>query len=185
MNIRTFFAALMAAFISMALVACNPTPDPVVPDDDKEQTDENPDKEEPGKEEEDEPKDPVAALELDGYAIFFVDRTSWGATHIYGWNSADGSVTNGWPGNAVTGTVDINEVTYKYVDMGKSRNDKTMKLIFNCNSSQNTQDGYEVTMNRHYFFKITDDSAEEIDPYFSEEAGEAFTLSATRSESVV
>ena len=179
MNIRKIFAALMAAFISMALVACNPTPDPVVPDDDKEQTDENPDKEEPGKEEEDEPKDPVAALELDGYAIFFVDRTSWGATHIYGWNSADGSVTNGWPGNAVTGTVDINEVTYKYVDMGKSRNDKTMKLIFNCNSSQNTQDGYEVTMNRHYFFKSTDDSAEEIDPYFSEEAGEAFTLSAT------
>ena len=179
MNIRKIFAALMAAFVSMALVACNPTPDPVVPDDDKEQTDENPDKEEPGKEEEDEPKDPVAALELDGYAIFFVDRTSWGATHIYGWNSADGSVTNGWPGNAVTGTVDINEVTYKYVDMGKSRNDKTMKLIFNCNSSQNTQDGYEVTMNRHYFFKITDDSAEEIDPYFSEEAGEAFTLSAT------
>lgn len=183
MNIRKITAVLLAAFVSTALVACNPEPDPVNPDD-KEQTDEKPDEENPGKEDEGkedegDKKDPVTALELEGYAIFFVDRTSWGATHIYGWNSADGSVTKGWPGNSVTGSVDINEVTYKYVDMGKALNDKTMKLIFNCNSSQNTQDGYEVTMNRHYFFKITDDSAEEVDPYFSEEAGEAFTLSAT------
>ena len=129
-----------------------------------------------------EDKDPVKELELDGYAIFFQDRTSWGATHIYGWNSSDGSVTSAWPGNAVTGTVDINEVTYKYVDMGASLNDKTMKLIFNCNSSQNTSDGYEVTMNRHYFFKVTDDSAEEVDPYLSEDAGEEFALSLTAAQ---
>ena len=63
--------------------------------------------------------------------------------------------------------------------MGSSLNDKTMKLIFNCNSSQNTQDGYEVTMNRHYYFKVTDDSAEEVDPYFSEEAGNEFSTSIT------
>lgn len=181
MNIRRISAAFLAAFVSSVLVACNPEPEPVVPDEDKGQTEETPDnkEDEPGKEDEGEQKDPVAALELDGYAIFFQDRTSWGATHIYGWNSADGSVTKGWPGNAVTGSVDINEVTYKYVDMGKALSDKTMKLIFNCSSSQNTQDGYEVTMNRHYFFKVTDDSAEEVDPYFAEEAGDTFALSAT------
>ena len=75
MNVKKIFAALMAALICTAIIACKPEPEPVIPDDDKEQTDETPDKEEPGKEEE-EPKDPIAALELDGYAIFFVDRTS-------------------------------------------------------------------------------------------------------------
>lgn len=155
------------------LISCKSEPVPTPPEDDGKE-DVKPDD---GNNEEDK-KDPVAELELDGYAIFFQDRTSWGATHIYGWNSEAGSVTAAWPGNAVTGTVEIEEVSYKYVDMGSSLNDKTMKLIFNCNSSQNTQDGYEVTMNRHYFFKVTDDSAEEVDPYSSEEAGEEFALSA-------
>lgn len=135
----------------------------------------NPDN--PGTEQE---KNPIEELELDGYAVFFQDKTSWGATHIYGWN-ADGSVTEKWPGNQVNATVSINDVTYKYVDMGKALEGKTMKLIFNCNSSQNTQDGFEVTLNRNYFFKITDDSAEEIDPEKSEEAGDIFALSETEA----
>lgn len=173
---RRLFAAVSTALISTILFACKPEPAPIEP--------EEPDQEQPEKPEkpEEEKKDPVAELELDGYAIFFQDRTSWGATHIYGWNSTDGSVTSAWPGNAVTGTVDIEDVTYKYVDMGQSLNDKTLKLIFNCNSSQNTQDGYEVTLNRHYFFKITDDSAEEVDPYASEEAGEEFGLNVISAD---
>ena len=172
MSFKRLLMAATAVMVSTLLSACKPEPAPVDP--------EKPDVEQEKPEEpEEEKKDPVAELELEGYAIFFQDRTSWGATHIYGWNSADGSVTDAWPGNAVNGTVEIDEVTYKYVDMGAALNDKTMKLIFNCNSSQNTQDGYEVTMNRHYYFKITDDSAEEVDPYFSEDAGEQFSLSAT------
>lgn len=173
MNLKRTLAAVAAALISTVLISCKPEPVPTPPEDDGKE-DVKPDD---GNKEE-EKKDPVAELELDGYAIFFQDRTSWGATHIYGWNSEAGSVTAAWPGNAITGTVEIEEVSYKYVDMGSSLNDKTMKLIFNCNSSQNTQDGYEVTMNRHYFFKVTDDSAEEVDPYTSEEAGEEFALSA-------
>lgn len=162
----------------MMFFACDKPVEPETPKDPEgDQTEETPtEPEKPGDQEE---KDPIETLELDGYAIFFQDRTSWGATHIYGWNSTDGSVTAGWPGNAVTGTVDIEDVTYKYVDMGKALEGKTMKLIFNCNSSQNTQDGYEVTMNRHYYFKVTDDSAEEVDPHFSEEAADEFTLSMT------
>lgn len=165
----------MAVLLSAAvLFSCTPEATPEDTDD-KEQT--GGDEQNPSDGEE--PSDPIADLELEGYAIFFQDRTSWGATHIYGWNSADGSVTSAWPGNAVTGTVELNEVTYKYVDMGEALKDKTMKLIFNCNSSQNTQDGYQVTMNRHYYFKVTDDSAEEVDPFKSEEAGENFEVNMT------
>ena len=121
MKIKSTFAVMTAALISTLLLSCKPEPQPVPPEDDgKEDV-------KPG--EDDEKKDPVAELELDGYAIFFQDRTSWGATHIYGWNSEAGSVTAAWPGNAVTGTVEIEEVSYKYVDMGSSLNDKTMKLI--------------------------------------------------------
>ena len=172
MSIRHFYITVAISLISSVLCACKPEPAPSESEDpsDNQETPVTP---------EDDKKDPVAELELDGYAIFFQDRTSWGATHLYGWNSTDGSVTKAWPGNAVTGSIEINEVTYKYVDMGSSLNDKTMKLIFNCNSSQNTQDGYEVTMNRHYYFKVTDDSAEEVDPYFSEEAGNEFSTSIT------
>ena len=165
---------LSAALASVMLFACEKPVEPDTPKDPDNGNTETPvDPDKPGEE-----KDPVEALELDGYAIFFQDRTSWGATHIYGWNATAGSVTSAWPGNAVTGTVDIDDVTYKYVDMGKALEGKTMKLIFNCNSSQNTQDGYEVTMNRHYFMKVTDDSAEEVDPYFSEDASDEFSLSA-------
>ena len=170
----SFFTSLLA---SMMLFACEKPVQPEEPKDPDNGNTETPvDPEKPGDPED---KDPIEALELEGYAIFFQDRTSWGATHIYGWNAEAGSVTSGWPGNPVTGTVDIEDVTYKYVDMGKALEGKTMKLIFNCNSSQNTQDGYEVTMNRHYFMKVTDDSAEEVDPYFSEDASEEFSLSAT------
>lgn len=165
---------ISAALVSLMLLACEKPAEQQEPDENTGNNTVQP-------VEPEEEKDPVAELELDGYAVFFQDRTSWGATHIYGWNS-DGSVTSGWPGNAVTGTVDINEVSYKYVDMGADLNDKTMKLIFNCNSSQNTSDGYEVTMNRHYFFKVTDDSAEEVDPYLSEDAGEEFSVSMTSAE---
>lgn len=161
----------------MMFFACEKPVEPDTPKDPENGNTETPvDPEKPGDTED---KDPIEALELEGYAIFFQDRTSWGATHIYGWNAEAGSVTSAWPGNPVTGTVDIEDVTYKYVDMGKALEGKTMKLIFNCNSSQNTQDGYEVTMNRHYFMKVTDDSAEEVDPYFSEDASEEFSLSAT------
>lgn len=181
LNISVFFAVLM----SIMIMACERPAEPQdleTPDENTE-TPTEPDKE--GEEEggqNGEGQDPVGSLELDGYAVFFQDRTSWGATHIYGWNNDDGSVTNAWPGNAVTGTVDINDVTYKYVDMGQSLTDKTMKLIFNCNSSQNTQDGYEVTMNRHYYFRVTDDSAEEVDPFLSEEAGDEFALNVTSAQ---
>ena len=171
-NIFIYFISLAAA--SMMLMACETPP--------AGETEDTTPPEEVGPGTPGEETDPIEELELDGYAVFFQDRTSWGATHIYGWNSTDGSVTSAWPGNAVTGTVDINEVTYKYVDMGAGLNDKTMKLIFNCNSSQNTNDGYEVTMNRHYFFKVTDDSAEEVDPYLSEDAGEEFSLSLTSAQ---
>lgn len=171
---------ISAALVSLMLLACEKPAVQQEPDDKPGNETEQPvGPEEPQEPEEE--KDPVEELDLDGYAVFFQDRTSWGATHIYGWSN-DGSVTSGWPGNAVTGTVDINEVTYKYVDMGSSLNGKTMKLIFNCNSSQNTSDGYEVTMDRHYYFKITDDSAEEVDPYLSEEAGEEFSLSIASAQ---
>ena len=175
---RPIFMSIFAvALASMMFFACEKPVEPDTPNDPDNGNTETPvDPEKPGDTED---KDPIEALELEGYAIFFQDRTSWGATHIYGWNAEAGSVTSGWPGNPVTGTVDIEDVTYKYVDMGKALEGKTMKLIFNCNSSQNTQDGYEVTMNRHYFMKVTDDSAEEVDPYFSEDASEEFSLSAT------
>ena len=86
MSIRHFYITVAISLISSVLCACKPEPAPSEPEDpsDNQETPVTP---------EDDKKDPVAELELDGYAIFFQDRTSWGATHIYGWNSTDGSVT--------------------------------------------------------------------------------------------
>lgn len=112
--------------------------------------------------------------EYTGWTLYFEDLTSWGITNVYGWGG-DGDVTSSWPGVPVTGTKTINGYTYKYAEMGTDLTDKTMNVIFNCNSSQ-APDFNDLTLNRDYYFRVTDGGATEVDPNDRDGASEEFSV---------
>lgn len=99
----------------------------------------------------------------DGFVVYVQDKSGWDNLYLYGWGS-DGDVTDAWPGFKVKGTEVINGVTYKYFDMGKSLDGfEGVNLIFNNNDGAQF-DGPAVTLNRNFYFRITDKGYEEIDP---------------------
>ncbi len=99
----------------------------------------------------------------DGFVVYVADKSGWDNLYLYGWAGA-GDVTPAWPGIAVKGTEVINGVTYKYFDMGKALDGyEGVNLIFNNNDGKQF-DGPAVTLNRNFYFRITDKGYEEIDP---------------------
>ena len=99
----------------------------------------------------------------DGFVVYVADKSGWDNLYLYGWAGA-GDVTPAWPGIAVKGTEVINGVTYKYFDMGKALDGyEGVNLIFNNNDGKQF-DGPVVTLNRNFYFRITDKGFEEIDP---------------------
>ena len=94
--------------------------------------------------------------------VYVADKSGWDNLYLYGWAGA-GDVTPAWPGIAVKGTEVINGVTYKYFDMGKALDGyEGVNLIFNNNDGKQF-DGPVVTLNRNFYFRITDKGFEEID----------------------
>ena len=117
----------------------------------------------------------IILSDYEGYTIYIEDATTWGVQNAYGWADG-GDVTPSWPGIAVTGTKDINGVTYKYIEMGEDLNGKFMNLILNGGTSQAAD--IPVTLDRDYYFRVTDSGSTEVDPYAPEpeepeEPGEA------------
>lgn len=99
----------------------------------------------------------------DGFVVYVQDKSGWDELYLYGWGSS-GDVTDAWPGFKVKGTESINGVTYKYFDMGKALDGyEGVNLIFN-NGAGAQFDGPGVTLNRNFYFRITDKGYEEIDP---------------------
>lgn len=114
-----------------------------------------------------------------GYTVYVDDATIWGVESAYGWADG-GDVTPAWPGIAVTGTRTINGVTYKYIEMGEGLTGMFMNLIFNGGGSQAAD--VPVTLDRDYYFRVTDSGAKEVDPYDNGdpvdpvEPGEVYTI---------
>lgn len=100
----------------------------------------------------------------DGFVVYVQDKSGWDNLYLYGW--ANGApVTDAWPGFKVKGTEVINGVTYKYFDMGKGLDGfEGLNLIFNNGDGGAQFNGPVVTLNKDFYFRITDKGFEEIDP---------------------
>ncbi len=106
--------------------------------------------------------DSNAMITHDGYAIFIEDQSGWEETTMYAWGSDLPELFGGWPGAKPTGTIEIKGVTYKYYDTGKANVGLTYNLIMNNNGSGKQFDLAAVTLNRDYYFRITDTAGTEI-----------------------
>lgn len=100
-----------------------------------------------------------------GYTIYVDDQSGWDALAVYGW-AVDGDVTPAWPGLEPTGTKEVEGVTYTYFRVGEALSGKGMNLIFNNPNASGVQfNGPYVTMDRDFYFQITNNSAKEVDPF--------------------
>lgn len=98
----------------------------------------------------------------DGYVIYVEDNSSWEGLALYGWGDAE--FAGGWPGMQVTGTKTIGKVTYKYFDTGEANKGLNVNLIFNNNNGGKQFDGPNITLDRDFYFSITDTGCEEVVP---------------------
>ena len=110
-----------------------------------------------------EPEDPSEVIH-DGYAVFVMDNTGWDALTLYAWGNDLPELFGGWPGISPTGSVEIKGITYKYFDTGEANKGLTYNLIMNNNNGGSQFDLAAVTLDRDYYFRITDIAGEEIDP---------------------
>lgn len=108
--------------------------------------------------------DPDQDIEHDGYAIFIEDKSGWDVLSMYAWGNGLPELFGGWPGIPATGTVTIKGVTYKYFDTGAANEGLTYNLICNSGSDRNQFDLAPVTLDRDYYFSITDTKGVEVDP---------------------
>lgn len=106
------------------------------------------------------PNDPVE-VEHDGYAVFVVDNTGWDNLALYAWGYGIPELFGGWPGILPTGTADVDGITYKYFDTGEANKGLTYNLIMNNNGGGSQFDLSTVTLDRDYYFRITDKSGKE------------------------
>lgn len=108
--------------------------------------------------------DPSQTITHDGYAIFIEDNSGWDALTLYAWGNDLPELFGAWPGIVATGTVTIKGITYQYFDTGKANEGLTYNLICNNNNGGKQFDLAAVTLDRHYYFSITDSKGTEIDP---------------------
>ena len=85
-------------------------------------------------------------------------------TTIYAWGNDIPELFGSWPGILPTGSVEIKGVTYNYYDTGEANKGLTYNLIMNNNNGGSQFDLAAVTLDRDYYFRITDIAGEEIDP---------------------
>ena len=99
----------------------------------------------------------------DGYVIYVEDNSGWDVVTLYAWSNDSPELFGAWPGILTTGTVIIKGITYKYFDTGKAN--EGLMYNFICNDGGSTQfDLATVTLDRDYYFSITDKKGVEVDP---------------------
>ena len=109
--------------------------------------------------------DQSAMVEHDGYAIFFEDLTGWDTLNLYVWGDGVNDLFGVWPGMAPTGEVTINGVNYKYFDTGEANAGVFVNVIMNNNNDKQF-DLAGITLDRDYYYTISDTGGEEIeDPH--------------------
>ena len=97
-----------------------------------------------------------------GHKIFIEDNSDWDAVALYYWG--DGLTGPEWPGIQPAGTEVIGGVTYKYFNLPFDLKDKVINTIFNNNGAGVQFDGPQLTINKDYYFSITNSSATEVVP---------------------
>ncbi len=103
-------------------------------------------------------------IKHDGYAIFIEDQSGWDDLTIYAWSDKLPELFGAWPGGHSTGKTVINGITYQYFDTGTANEGLQYNLIMNNNNGGKQFDLAGVTLNRHYYFSITNSQGIEIDP---------------------
>jgi hypothetical protein len=94
------------------------------------------------------------------YSIYIDNQSGWDALAIYGWGNGDLGGA-GWPGVQPAETVNINGTNYLKFVIAPSSTGLAYNLIFNNNGGGMQFDGPNVTINRDYYFRITDSTCEE------------------------
>ena len=97
-----------------------------------------------------------------GYYVYVDNQTTWEALALYTWGDVE---VAGWPGIQPEGTKEVEGVTYTYFKMGEGANDKTINIIFNNNNNGTQLGDIPVTLNRDFYFRITDTGSKEVDPF--------------------
>jgi len=99
--------------------------------------------------------------EIKDCTVYVQDNSGWEALTLYGWGDAE--LGGGWPGMQVTGTKEVNGMTYKYFDLSEHIG-KNVNLIFNNNGGgQQIEDGGLYTaLIGDIYFSITATSYEKL-----------------------
>lgn len=100
------------------------------------------------------------AVPHDGYTVYVNDQSGWDALALYYWG--EGVPDPGWPGLQPAGTKEIDGVTYTYFEIEEDINGKTINLIFNNNAQGAQFDGPSITVNKDYYFQISDKECTEV-----------------------
>lgn len=106
--------------------------------------------------------DEVVPSTYTGFTVYIEDNTGWDEIALYGWGDAE--FAGAWPGMQVTGTKTMKGVTYKYFDLGNEATGLNISLIFNNNNHGKQFDGPNVTVDRDFYYRLSESGAEEVDP---------------------
>lgn len=116
------------------------------------------------------------AVSHDGYTVYVDDQTGWDNLYLYMWGAVN-DLNGTWPGMTATGTETIDEITYKYFDMGAANEGLKENIIFNNGSGTQLSD-FGYTINRDIYLRVTATGVSEIQPE-AEVAGTALLPSFT------
>ena len=90
--------------------------------------------------------------ELDG-TLYVLDKTGWDTTYVYAWENAASEIFGGWPGTALTQSVEIEGETYKKVPFPGNKT-ITYNLIFNNNAGTQVE-GISAIAGKDTYVEVT------------------------------
>ncbi len=88
----------------------------------------------------------------DPATIYAIDKTGWDTLYAYGWADNQPEVLGGWPGTAMTSTVEIDGQTYKTAPFAGAGVD--YNLIFNNNDASQVE-GLTVPAGKDLYVEVT------------------------------
>lgn len=108
---------------------------------------------------------------FNGHYIYVDDRSGWEGLALHYWGDDVTGTT--WPGLSPAGSKDINGVAYTYFKLPEELNDKDINTIFNNAGAGEQINGPYIKMDKDYYFKVTAENCEEVDP---ESNGKSYTI---------
>lgn len=117
--------------------------------------------------------DPSNVVSHDGYAIYVYDTSGWDELYLYMWGTVN-DLNGGWPGMPATGIQKINDVEYKYFDLGAANCDQGLEehLILNNNNGKQVDDVVVFNLDRDVYLSFDGKKATEVDPATFQPSGD-------------